>query len=476
MERIAVVIAAAAAAALVAWITAFAHGSEAVGVAGSAAKLAQPPVATGDWFQDSTLRIAVFSVLAAAVTMTSAWIMCGPKRRKLTPRVPRDVRFVSPRTRVLFIALPGATAADEYSALQELPPSVHESFSFCFKRVVSAVQLAQVLIFAEHFDVLHLSGLGLSFDSGGTLDVDTLGRQLKTKPCKLVIFNACGTVQSLQRFVVHGGAVAVGTTAGIDNDRAIEFSVMLYSRLASKDSTTGVYCSFAAAMQASCVSLDASSLASYLDANPEVPLLDRKAPFLQHVPRPLVANPDKVALYFAILSHARTPRRFCSFTYVGKDTLRASQAWGVQYDLSELWGAGALASDFAPLLAIPSYRRPLIITGVTEQRQATYYVNVIRAVTGEILGPGLFAVADGDVYFHGADLDSFDADMARILAPLAFFVLPFKTTLNFSSIEPPRVICVLLITTLRPGRDSWRMHLEQLFVVPVISDVVPRPW
>lgn len=362
--------------------------------------LRQADPTTSDWINTSNVTVALgLSCLAAVAVTTFAWICCGPKRRNLKPRKPLPVTFIPNSTRVLFIGLPGATAAAEYASIERLPRAVLSAYSFSCEHVTSAVELAQVLL-ASDFDILHLSGLGMAFGSGGELDVDTLGRLLKKVACKLVIFNACGTAQSLQRFVAHCHAVAVGTTASIDTDRAIEFSMTLYARLATKDPSTGAFRSFAAALHEACNSLDKSSTASYLDANPEQPRFDRGAPFFQSVPRALTDR-SQVALYLDILSRARSPLRFCSFTFVGKDTLHAMQAWGVQYDLSDLWSAGSLATDLKPILDIHPYRRPQVITGVSEQRQATYYVNVFRAVTGNVVGPCLFAVADGDVYYHG---------------------------------------------------------------------------
>jgi len=47
-----------------------------------------------------------------------------------------------------------------------------------------------------------------------------------------------------------------------------------------------------------------------------------------------------------------------------------------------------------------AHARPRVITGVTEERDANYFLNYYRAISDHIYGPCLFAVTDGLVYYY----------------------------------------------------------------------------
>lgn len=289
---------------------------------------------------------------------------------------------------------------DEFDCLNSFARE-NSSFVFTMHTVATALELEVILNTSDanifHF-VGHSSSGVMAIGDKTLLSHLSLAARLKDSFVELILFNACSTAVEMGELSRNSDIITIGTTAMISKEQAISFSLSFYYKLGTPNQVTGAYRSLKETVDQLATSLNSADKAAFVEQWPVIRKVDPDHSYLKLIPSSLKSDHAKVQLYWQILNRAIQPNIFCTFTFKGKISKKVLQACGIQYELNSIWEAGGL-SDLIEFKNL-AHARPRVITGVSEERDASYFLNYYRAISNHIYGPCLFAVTDGLVYYY----------------------------------------------------------------------------
>ena len=290
---------------------------------------------------------------------------------------------------------------DEFDCLNSFAKE-NSSFIFTMHTVTTTHEL-EIILNTSDANILHFVG----HSSSGVMAIGdkiilshlSLASRLKDSFVEIILFNACSTAVEMGALSRNSDIITIGTTAMISKQQAISFSWSFYFKLGTPSKVTGAYRSLKETIDQLATSLNSADKAAFVEQWPSVTRrVDPDRSYMKLIPSSLKSDHTKVQLYWQILSRAIQPNIFCTFTFKGKMSKKVLQACGIQYELNSIWEAGGLPDliEFKNL----AHGRPRVITGVSEERDANYFLNYYRVISNHIYGPCLFAVTDGLVYYY----------------------------------------------------------------------------